>query len=82
MNKSAGNWKFHFLCSEWKKIFLFANARKIYQFKTKDSEIRDYALYLGNISKDFKIMFRLIKKMFLKLLVSIVNASNHTSACR
>ena len=35
--------------------FLFVNATKIYQFKTKDSEINDYALCLGNISKDFII---------------------------
>ena len=27
-----------------------------YQFKIKDSEIKDYALCLGNISKDFTII--------------------------
>ena len=35
------------------KSFLFVNATQIYQFKTKDSEIKDYTLRLGNISKDF-----------------------------
>ena len=30
--------------------FLFVNAMKVYQFKVKDSEIKDYALYLDNIS--------------------------------
>ena len=35
--------------------FLFVNATKIYQFKAKCSEIKDYALHLGNISKDFII---------------------------
>ena len=35
--------------------FLFVNATKVYQFKTKDSEIKDYTLCLGNISKDFTI---------------------------
>ena len=35
--------------------FLFVNATKMYQFKAKDSEIKDYALRLGNISKDFTI---------------------------
>ena len=35
--------------------FLFVNAAKIYQFKAKDSEIKGYALCLGNISKDFAI---------------------------
>ena len=35
--------------------FLFVNATKIYQFKAKDSEIKDYSLCLGNISKDFAI---------------------------
>ena len=35
--------------------FLFVNATKIYQFKAKNPEIKDYALCLGNISKDFTI---------------------------
>ena len=35
--------------------FLFVNATKIYQFKAKDSEIKDYTLCLGNTSKDFTI---------------------------
>ena len=34
---------------------LFVNVAKIYQFKAKDSEIKNYALCLGNISKDFAI---------------------------
>ena len=33
--------------------FLFVNATKIHQFKANDSEIKDYALCLGNISNDF-----------------------------
>ena len=35
--------------------FLFVNATKKYQIKAKDSEIKDYALCLGSISKDFTI---------------------------
>ena len=35
--------------------FLCVNATKLYQFKAKNSEIKDYALFLGNISKDFTI---------------------------
>ena len=35
--------------------FLFLNATKIYQFKAKKSEIKDYTLFWGNISKDFTI---------------------------
>ena len=35
--------------------FLLVNATKIYQFKAKDSEIKDHALCLGNISKYFTI---------------------------
>ena len=35
--------------------FLFVNAVKMYQFKVKDSEIKPYPLYLGNISKDFTL---------------------------
>ena len=36
-------------------IFLFVNTVKMYQFKTKDSEIRPYPLCLGNISKEFTL---------------------------
>ena len=35
--------------------FLFVNATKIYHFKVKDSEMKDYALRLTNISKDVTI---------------------------
>ena len=35
--------------------FLFVNATKGYQFKAKTSEIKDYALCLGNVFKDFTI---------------------------
>ena len=35
--------------------FLFVNATKVYQFKAKNSEIKDYGLCLGNFSKDFTI---------------------------
>ena len=34
---------------------LFVNATKMYQFKARKSEKQDYALCLGNISKDFTI---------------------------
>ena len=34
---------------------LFVNAEKIYQFKAKDSEIKDHALRLGNISINLTI---------------------------
>ena len=45
----------------WKNIFeflvkvqpLFVNTTKLYQFKAKDSEIKEYPLSLGNISNDF-----------------------------
>ena len=44
--------------------FVFVNAIKICWFKAKDSEIRDYKLFLGNISKDFTINY--MKKAWLK----------------
>ena len=31
----------------------FVNGTKIYQFKAKNSDRKDYTLCLGNISKDF-----------------------------
>ena len=33
--------------------FFFIHARKIYRFKVKDSEVKLYILFLGNISKGF-----------------------------
>ena len=47
--------------------FLFVNATKIYQLKAKDSEIKDYPLCLGNISKNFAI--NNMKKTELKEVV-------------
>ena len=47
--------------------FLFVNATKVYQFKAKNSEIKDYTLCLGNISKDFTI--NNMKKAVLKGVV-------------
>ena len=35
--------------------FLFINAAKVYKFKQKNSEIKDYVLRLGNVSKDSTI---------------------------
>ena len=34
---------------------LLVNATKVYQLKAKNSKIKDYALCLGNVSKDFTI---------------------------
>ena len=39
-------------CNE-SNSFLFVNAKKIYQFKAKDPEIKKYPLCLGDISEDF-----------------------------
>ena len=47
--------------------FLFVNATKIYQFKAKNSEIKDYALCLGIAPKDFTI--NNMKKTGLKEVV-------------
>ena len=35
--------------------YLFVNGKEIIKFKAKDSEIVAYALFLGNISKDYSI---------------------------
>ena len=43
--------------------------QKVYQFKTKNSEIQDYALCLGNISKYFTIN-NMEKKTGLKGVVN------------
>ena len=44
--------------------FLFVNARKVYQFKAKNLEIKYHALCLRNISEDFTI--NNLKKIGLK----------------
>ena len=46
------------------KSFLFINVTKIYQFKAKDSEMKDYAPCLGNSLKDFTI--NIMKKNRIK----------------
>ena len=55
--------------------------------KAKNSEIKDHALCLGNVSKNFTINnmkktglkgVGLIKKIFIGLLAGLVNGSNHT----
>ena len=47
--------------------FIIVNATKVYQFKAKDSEIKDYPLCLGNVSKDFWI--NIMKRTGLKGVV-------------
>ena len=39
----------------YKGLLLFADATKVYQFKTENSEIKDYALFFDSASKDFTI---------------------------
>ena len=46
---------------------MFVNGTKVYQFKVRDSEIKDYALRLGNVSKDVTIDD--LKKAVLKGVV-------------
>ena len=59
--------------------FLFVNVTKIFQFKAKDSEIKDYTLHLGNISKDFtinnmkkKTKLKGIANFFLMILILFI----------
>ena len=39
--------------------FLFVNIAKIYQLKAKNSEIKPYPLWSGNISRDFSVNNRI-----------------------
>ena len=54
--------------------FLFVNATKIYHFNTKDSEIKDHVLCLGNNSKDFTInnLKKIGLKFFLFILILLI----------
>ena len=57
---------------------LFVNTTEIYQFKVKTSEIKDYAPYLSNISKDFtidnmkKTALGGVVKFFLSILILLI----------
>ena len=60
-------------------VLYFVNARKIYQLKAKDSEIKPYILCLGNILKDFTIdnmkktgLKRVIKVFFLLIIILLI----------
>ena len=44
--------------------FVFVNVAKMYQFKIRDFEMKDYTLYFGNISNDFTVN-NMKKKMFV-----------------
>ena len=50
-------------------VFLFVNAIKMYQFKAKESQIKQYSLCLDNISKNltFDHMEKVKPKRFLKV---------------
>ena len=50
---------------------MFVNATKVYQFKAKNSEIKDYTLGLGNVLKDFTI--NSMKKTGLKGAVKFIS---------
>ena len=53
--------------------FLFVNAIKVYQFNAKNSKIIDYALCIGNISKDFTI--NNLKKTGLKGVIKFFSVN-------
>ena len=57
---------------------LFANTTKIYQFKPKESEIKECTLCLGNISKDFTINnmkkqdYKELQNFFVLILILLI----------
>ena len=60
-DKELKPWSLH---NNISNSFLIVNATKLYQLKAKNSEIKDFALCLGNVSKDFAI--NIMKKTGLK----------------
>ena len=60
-DKELKPWSLH---NNISNSFLIVNATKLYQLKAKNSEIKDFALCLGNVSKDFTI--NIMKKTGLK----------------
>ena len=67
-------------CYNGSNSFLFVNATKMYRFKAKASEIKDYTPCLVNISKDFTIndmkKTKLKECVILFLLVLILLKQN------
>ena len=53
--------------------FSFVNVTKVYQFKAKNSEIKDYSLHLSNISKIFAI--NTTKNVGLKEAVNVFSVN-------
>ena len=59
-------------------VSYFFSATKIYQLKAKDSEVKDYALCLGNTSKDFttndlkKTVLKGIVNFFLLIVILLI----------
>ena len=56
-------------------IFLLINANKIYKFKAKEFEIKNYTLYLGKVSKDFttnNTKTSMIKRKYIFLLLILI----------
>ena len=55
-------------------VFLFVNAIKMYQFKAKESQIKQYSLCLDNISKNltFDHMEKVKPKRFLKVFFFLI----------
>ena len=56
----------------YKGLHLFADAIKVYQFKTENSEIKDYALFFDKPLKDFTINH--MEKTRLKRVVNLFSA--------
>ena len=59
--------------------FLLANVTKVCQFKAKNLEAKDYALSLGNVSKDFTIndmkktgLIGVVNFFFLLILILLI----------
>ena len=64
----AQSWKIFVLSLHYNgsNSFLLVNATKVYQCKVKNSEITDYALCLGNISKDFTISNMMLMDLIIQ----------------
>ena len=80
MEKMSQSRKRFVLSVHYNGSFFFVNATKVYQFKAKNSEIKDFALYLGNFLKDFTInnlkkknrIKRSCKFFFLMILILLI----------
>ena len=70
--------KDNLILGERPTVFCLLMLQKIYLFKAKDSEIKDYTMCFGNVSKDFTINNMKFLLILILLIITILLISINT----